>query len=465
MANCASMSLAEQAALAQFRGDVIRPGDERYDSARSIFNAMFDRKPAFIARCTGVADVITAIRFARDTHLPVAVRSGGHSLAGHGVCDDGIVIDLAPMKGMRVDPKAKTAVAQAGLTWGEFDRETQAFGLATTGGRVTSTGIAGLSLGSGSGWLERKFGLVPDNLLSIDLMTAEGDLVTASAEENPELFWGVRGGGGNFGIATSLEYRLHELGPMLVGGILLYRIEKARELLPGWRDYIERAPDEVGGAFALVTAPPLPFVPRELQGQRVAMLFFLYAGPIEHGELAAEQVRALGEPDVDLVDSTPYVEVQKLLDPGSPPGRHHYWKSENLNELSDGAIDALLAAAERVTSPHTFIVLEPKGGAISRVDDKATAIGGRDAKYTYYAMAMWEDTAETDTHVDWARELGAAMEPFAGTGVALDFLSETDDDRVRKTFGPEKYARLVELKRRYDPLNVFCNNPNIKPQH
>ena len=458
------MSLAEEAALAQFRGDVIRPGDERYDSARSIFNAMFDRRPEYIARCTGVVDVITAIRFARDTHLPVAIRSGGHSVAGHGVCDDGIVIDLSPMKGMRVDPHRKTAVAQAGLTWGEFDRETQAFELATTGGRVTTTGIAGLTLGSGSGWLERKYGLVADNLLSVDLVTANGEVVTCSERENPELFWGIRGGGGNFGIATSFEYRLHELGPMLVGGILMYQFEKARELLPAWRDYIEQAPDEHGGAFAVMTAPPLPFVPRELQGKRCAALVFVYAGEVEHGELAAEQVRALAEPDVDLVQTMPYTDVQQLLDPGNPPGRHQYWKSENLGELSDGAIETLLSAAEMIPSPFTFLVIEPKGGAMGRVDEDAMALGARDVKYTFYGIAMWEDPSKTDENVDWARELGSAMQPFTAPGVFLNFVTEADDRRIRQTFGPEKYARLVELKRRYDPLNVFCNNQNIKPE-
>jgi FAD/FMN-containing dehydrogenase len=380
--------------------------------------------------------VITAIRFARDTHLAVAVRSGGHSVAGHGVCDDGIVIDLSPMKGMRVDPRLQTAFAQAGLTWGEFDRETQAFGLATTGGRVTTTGIAGTTLGSGSGWLERKYGPVAANLLAVDLVTAEGEVVTASERENPELFWGVRGGGGNFGIATSFEYRLHELGPMLVGGILMYRLEQARELLPAWRDYIERAPHEVGGAFAVMRAPSLPFVPRELQGRRCAALIFVYAGEVEHGELAAEQMRALAEPEVDLVQTMAYTDVQQLLDPGNPPGRHQYWKSENLEELTDGAIETLLASAEQIPSPFTFLVIEPKGGAVARVDEDAMALGARDVKYTFYGIAIWEDPAQTDENVDWARELGAAMQPFTIPGVALDFLTESDEGASGRRSGP-----------------------------
>jgi FAD/FMN-containing dehydrogenase len=446
-----------------FGGTIMRQGDQEYDAARAVFNGMFDRRPAVIARCGGVADVIAAVQFAGDHGLEVAVRGGGHSVPGYASTEGGIVIDLRDMNGVWVDPAARTGRAQGGATWGKFDRETQAFGLATTGGRITTTGLGGLTLGSGSGWLERKFGWTIDNLLSADVVTAAGNVVRASETENEELFWGLRGGGGNFGIVTSFEYRLHELGPIVLGGMLLHAREKAPELLRDWRDFMRSAPDEVGSAFAFLTAPPLEFVPEELRGRPACGIVFLYAGPAEEGEGAAQALRSLSEPDVDLVMPMPYTVVQQLLDAPNPPGRPQYWKSDNVRELTDSAIETLTEQANRVTSPFTIVILEAKGGVIARVPDEATALSGRDSEIAFYGIAQWEDPAESDQHLAWAREFGEAMEPFGSRNAALNFVMDEGQERVQSTYGPEKYARLVALKDEYDPGNLFRRNQNIRP--
>ncbi len=446
-----------------FGGTILRQGDQEYDAARAVFNGMFDRRPALIAQCGGVADVIAAVRFASEHDLEVAVRCGGHSVPGYACTEGGIVIDLRDMNGVWVDPAARTARAQGGATWGKFDRETQAFGLATTGGRITTTGLGGLTLGSGSGWLERKFGWTVDNLLSADVVTAAGDVVRASETENEELFWGLRGGGGNFGIVTSFEYRLHELGPIVLGGMLLHAREKAPELLRDWRDLMRSAPDEVGSAFAFLTAPPLEFVPEALRGRPACGIVFLYAGSAEEGEEAAQALRSLSEPDVDLVMPMPYTVVQQLLDAPNPPGRPQYWKSDNVKELTDSAIETLTEQANRVTSPFSIVILEAKGGAIARVPDAATALSGRDSEVAFYGIAQWEDPAEADQHLAWAREFGEAMEPFGSRNAALNFVMDEGQERVQSTYGPEKYARLVALKDEYDPGNLFRRNQNIRP--
>jgi hypothetical protein len=464
-----AQAVVEAAALEQFnggfKGAVLTREDEGYDGARAIFNAMFDRRPALIACCSGVADVIAAVQFARSNDLVVAVRGGGHSVPGHSVCDDGIVIDLSAMDGVYVDPVARTARAQGGATWGGFDRETQVLGLATTGGRITTTGIAGLTLGSGSGWLERKFGLTVDNLLSAQIVTADGEVLTASERENDDLFWGLRGGGGNFGIVTSFEYRLHELGPIVAGGLMVYPRELAPEILPAWRDHMAEAPDEVCGGFAFLTAPPEEFVPEEVRLKPVCGVVFLYAGAVEKGQQAAEELKSrLGAPALDLVGPMPYTVVQQLLDAGNPPGRHQYWKSDNVRQFSDQAIETLIEHANRIQSPFTTVVLEPKGGAIRRVDEGAAAVTGRDAVCSYYGISQWEDPAQSETHVAWARELGEAMKPFASGDIPLNFVMDEGQERVQSTFGPEKYRRLVALKDMYAPDNVFRLNQNLRPR-
>jgi hypothetical protein len=455
----------EEAAVSElgmgFGGSLLQSGDPGYDEARSVFNGMFDRRPALIARCSGAADVIAAIEFARSKGLQISVRGGGHSVPGHAVCDDGVMIDLKPMGGVLVDPATRTARAQGGATWGTFDRETQLFGLATTGGRITTTGVGGLTLGSGSGWLERKFAWTGDNLISAQLVSATGEVVTASEQENPELFWGLRGGGGNFGIVTQFEYRLHELGPIVLGGLLMHRREKAPQLFRDWRDFMRSAPDEVGGAFAFLTAPPEEFVPEEVRGQPVCGIVFLYAGPAEEGQQAADALRQLADPDLDLLMPMPYTAVQQLLDAGNPFGRPQYWKSDNTRELSDAAIDTLTEQAANVTSPFTSVVVEYKGGAIARVPEDATALPGRDAEAAFYGIAQWEGPEED--HMAWVQEFGRAMEPYASRDIALNFNMELAPDRVQATYGPQKYERLVALKDRYDPDNLFRLNQNIKP--
>jgi FAD/FMN-containing dehydrogenase len=455
---------AVQEFAATFRGELIRPQDDGYDTARAVFNAMIDRRPALIARCSGVADVTAAVNFARENELVVAVRGGGHSVPGYATCDGGIVIDLSPMKGMWVDPEARTARAQAGLTWGEFDRETQHFGLAVTGGRVTHTGIAGQTLGSGSGWLERKYGLTCDNLLSVEVVTANGEFLKASEKENEDLFWGLKGGGGNFGIVTSFEFRLHPVGPIVLGGMLLHPFSRAKELLRFWRDYIEAAPDELSVSPAILTAPPAPFVPEHMKGQLAAGFIVCYAGSPQEGEEVVRHLKKFGPPEVDLVQPMPYTVVQTLIDPANPPGRRNYWKAENMNELSEEAIDTLVDHTAMITSPFSVIIIEPKGRAISQVGESETAIGGRDAAHTLYAFSMWENPSEDDTHITWTRELMEAMDPFITPGVSLNFTSDQGQERVKDFFGRDgKYERLIALKNKYDPNNLFRLNQNIRP--
>jgi FAD/FMN-containing dehydrogenase len=446
-----------------FSGELIRPGDIGYDSARRIFNAMIDRRPALIARCSGVADILAALDFAQTRDLPVAVRAGGHGVAGNAICDDGVVLDLSPMQGVRVDPERRTARVNGGVLWGEFDRETQAFGLATPGGRVSTTGVAGLTLGSGSSWLERKHGLAVDNLLSVDVVTADGRLLTASEEENDDLFWGLRGGSGNFGIATSFEFRLHPIGPIVVGGFLLYHAERGAEGLRFYRDFIAEAGDDVGGSPAFLTGPPAPFLPQHLHGVPLFCFIVCYFGPLEQAEAALRPLREFGPPELDLVEPMPYTALQRLIDDANPPGRQNYWKAEFIRDLSDDAIDTIVEHAAGVTSPFSLVVLEPKGGAIARRPEDATPLGRRDAAYAFYIFSMWDDPGEAERHVAWTREFAEAMEPYTTTGIYLNFTSDTGEGRVRSTYGPEKYDRLVALKDKYDPTNFFRFNQNIKP--
>ena len=437
----------------QLRGEVIGPADPEYDTARRVHNGMIDKRPAVIARCAGVADVMAALQFGLAHDLPIAVRGGGHNVAGKAVCDDGIVIDLSQMKGMRVDPGNRTARAEAGLTGGEFDRETQAFGLATTGGAVSTTGIAGLTLGGGIGWLQRKYGLTCDNLLSADVVTADGRFLTASETENPDLFWGLRGGGGNFGIVTSFEYRLHPLGQVL-GGPVLHPFEAAQEAFGFFREFMNSAPDEVSGAFGL---GPLP------DGQRAVFLFVCYAGPPEEGEKVIAPVREFGSPLEDLIQPMSYCDLQQAFDADFPFGLKNYWKSSNLATLSDDAIETMVAFMESAPSLKPMVFVERLGGAVARVPAEATAFGHREAEYDLIIAAIWGDDAEQEAHVDWARSFWEATQPYSTESVYVNYLSEEGEERVRAAYGGEHYTRLVELKRKYDPENVFRSNQNIKP--
>ena len=449
---------------AAFQGLRLGPGDDGYDDARAVYNAMVDKRPALIARCTGVADVIDAVAVARERKLPLAVRCGGHSVSGKGVCDGGVLIDLSGMKGVHVDPAARVARANAGTLWGEFDRETQLFGLGTPGGRMTTTGVGGFTLGGGYAWLSTKHGLACDNLLSAQVVTADGRVVTASEDENAELLWGLRGGGGNFGVVTSYELRLHELGPIVMAGLVVHPIGRAREMARAWRDWVERAPESVGSALGVLRAPPEPFIPPELQGEPVLAILAMYAGDADEGEEVLRAVkRDIGPPAVDLIDRIPYTAFQAIVDPFSPKGWLNYHRGEHLAALPDEAIDAYLEHGARVGSPMSQAILFRHGGAISRVPDDATAASHRDAPYMWHPIAAWSDPAETEREIAWVRDASAAIRPFTTGGVYLNFEQDEGAAHVRAGFGPEKYDRLVALKDLYDPGNLFRINQNIAP--
>jgi FAD/FMN-containing dehydrogenase len=446
------------------RGPVILPADPGYDAARAIWNGAIDRRPACIARCTGVADVVAAVGFARERDLLVAVRSGGHGVGGHALCEGGLVIDLSPMKGIRVDPVARTARAEAGVLWGELDRETQLHGLATVGGIVTHTGIAGLTLGGGIGWLTRKHGATVDNLVSVDLVTADGKVLTASEDENPDLFWGVRGGGGNFGIVTSFEYRLHPVGPMVLAGPIFHTLEDAREVLRLYREFIAAAPDELTTIFDLSVAPPLPFLPEEVHGKPIVMVGACYAGSPDEGAEVVRPLKQFGRPIVDLLEPKPYTALQSMFDPLVPHGWHRYWKSVELPPLTDGAIDTLVEHASAFTSPRSYCIVFQLGGALARVGEGDTAFSQRDAAHNVNINAVWtEEDPNAERHIAWARDFFDAIQPHAGGRVYVNFLGEEGADRVRQAYGAEQYERLVSLKGRYDPTNFFSLNQNVEP--
>jgi FAD/FMN-containing dehydrogenase len=433
------------------RGRVLRPGDASYDRARLHYNALIDKHPAMIVQCAGVGDVIDAVAFAREYHLLVAVRGGGHNVAGRALVDDGMVIDLSPMKGVRVDPERRTVRAEGGLTWGEFDRETQAFGLATTGGLVSTTGIAGFTLGGGLGWLMRRYGLACDNLLSVDLVTADGRFLTVSADAHPELFWGLRGAGPNFGVATALEYSLHPVGPVLAGR-LIYPFMRAKEVFQIYREVTQAAPDELTAHFGLRTAP---------DGTPVAGIFLCYSGRIEDGEDVVLPLRQFGPPIADLVGPTAYRELQLLNDPLFPSGVCQYWKSTYLPGLEDDAIDTVIDHFSTVSSPLTGVVIEHLGGAVARVGPEETAFGHRGGAYDLLITSLWTDPAESERHIQWTRGFWEAMQPYSTGGTYVNYL---DAGRPTDTaYNAHTYRRLVALKRQYDPTNFFCMNANIPP--
>jgi FAD/FMN-containing dehydrogenase len=438
---------------AGLRGNVILPETIAYEAARCVHNAMIDKRPALIVRCAGVSDVVNAVNFARENELLVAVRGGGHNVAGTAVCDGGIVIDLSPLKGIRVHPARRTVRAEAGVTWGELDHETQAFGLATTGGAVSTTGIAGLTLGGGLGVLMRKHGLACDNLLSADVVTADGLLLTASAKENADLFWALRGGGGNFGIATSFEYRVHPVGTVL-GGLVLHPLDRAREMLAFYRDLTATAPEELTAYAALLTSP---------DGVPMSAIFACYAGPLATGEALLRPVREFGPPVADLICPMSYASIQKTFDPTAPAGLLNYWKSSFFQELSADVIDAIVAAYATVPSPLTSIVTEHLGGAVSRVGEGDTAFSHRGAPYSMTAASLWRDRSQSDKNIGWTRRLWEALQPAASGAVYANYLSQDEgDERVRAAYGAN-YERLVALKNRYDPTNLFRVNQNIRP--
>jgi FAD/FMN-containing dehydrogenase len=436
----------------KLRGQLLCPGDQNYDEARTIHNGMTDRCPALIARCNGVADVISCVTVARENGLLVSVRGGGHNVAGFSVCDGGLMIDLSQMKSVRVDPVRQTARAEGGATWGDFDHETQAFGLATTGGTARPTGVAGLTLGGGHGFLMRRFGLACDNLLSVDVVTAEGKFITASTGENADLFWGVRGSGWNFGIVTSFEYRLHPLTHVL-GGLLVYPMDKARDVFRLCREVYYTAPDELAAFAVLATLP---------DGTRAAVVPVCYSGPIEKGEEILRPFREFGPPLMDQVGPMPYTALQCLVETMNPRGKRNYWKTSYLRELSDDAINTMVEHYATAPDPLTHVVVYALGGAVSRVGRDETAVDYRHAPYVFLIVGMWSDAAEDERNIRWVRKLWGEMQPLA-LGVYVNYETDREVERVKAAYGPEQYQRLVALKNKYDPANLFRLNQNIKP--
>jgi len=446
---------------AGLRGKLLRPGDGGYDAARTIFNAMIDRHPALIAQPATTEDVQSCVKFARERDLLVSVKGGGHAPTGHAVCDGGLMIDLSLMKKITVDPQARAATAEGGVTWGEFDAATQEHGLAVTGGRVPSTGIAGLTLGSGSGWLERKLGYAVDNMTGAEVVLASGEVVRASESENPDLFWGLRGGGGNYGVVTKFQYRLHPIGPIVFGGMLIFPRPRAAEVLRAYRHFMDTAPDDVGGCAALVCAPPEEFVPTPMHGMPVLAVIVCYTGKPENGEAAIKPILDLG-PVMNMTQPMPYVEVQRLIEAANQPGFQNYWKADMFPELPDEAMETLANVAAEPISTLTAVLVMPLGGAVHRVPDDATAMGWRGAKWGIHILGMWADPSENDKQIAWVRSVASALQPWAQKGAYLNYLMDEGEQRVKESFGAH-YKRMEEIKNKYDPTNFFRLNQNIKP--
>jgi len=447
---------------ARFRGALLRPGQEGYDEARRVWNGAIDRHPALIARCAGADDVVEAVRYARERELPVSVRGGGHAVAGHAVCDGGLMIDLSLMKSVRVDPHARTARAAGGLLWRELDAATQQHGLATTGGIISHTGIGGLTLGGGFGHLMRRHGLTVDNLLAVELVTADGERLRVDEWSEPELFWGLRGGGGNFGIATAFEYRLHPVGPLVLGGPMFWKLDDAPPVLELLRELASEAPDDLGISISIMPAPPMPFLPPEQFGRPVIGLVLAWVGEPAAGERAIAPLRAVGEPLADVVRPIPYLALQSMLDGGAPHGRHYYWKAHRLPTLSDATIDVFCERASAFTSPFAQINGWAVGGAVSRVPADATAVGEREIGFELSFAIGWPPSdPDADRHRAWSR---AGWEALRGesAGVYANFISDEGTAGVEAAYG-ERLARLTALKDRHDAGNVFRHNANIAP--
>jgi len=447
----------------RFQGELLTPGDHAYETARTVFNAAINRRPALIARCTSSEDVIAAVNLARDAELPVSVRCTGHNIAGFAVCDDGVVIDLSPMKAIVVDPEARTVRVGGGANWGEVNDALQPFDLAATGGFVSITGVSGLTLGGGLGWLVRKHGLALDNLLSAQVVLANGRLVTASASENEDLFWAIRGGGGNFGIVTSFEFRVHPVGTVLAG-IVLHPAAAAAAAIRAWRAFEATSPEACTQGALLFHFPDDPSGPEPLRGAALCGLGGVYAGPIEEGERVLRPLREYGPPIADTFQSLPYNVAQRMADFLWPPGLHGYWKSSFLNGLSDGAIDTIVEYFAKVPSKHTVMVLEHNGdGAMDRVPEAATAFGHRGWPYNLVVTSAWSDAADTDRNVAWTRACFDALRPFAAPGAYVNYMGDEGAEGVRAAYGAAKLARLMTLKAKYDPRNQFRMNQNITP--
>jgi FAD/FMN-containing dehydrogenase len=447
---------------AGLRGRLFCPGDEGYDEARKVWNGMIDRRPALIARCAGVADVIAAVNFAREQGLPVAIRGGSHNVTGNAVCDGGVVIDLSSMKGIRVDREGRTVRAEGGCTWGDVDHATHAFGLAAPGGVISTTGIAGLTLGGGIGHLTRKYGLSCDNLISADVVLADGTFVTASEKKNPDLFWALRGGGGNFGVVTSFEFKLHPVSQVMAGPIL-WPLEKSREALRLYRDFMNQAPEDLNAFFAFLIVPPGPPFPKELHNKTVCGVVAVYTGPEAKADALLAPLRRFGPPLVDFFGPLPFPAVQSMFDGLVPEGLQNYWKADFVNELSDEVIEAHVTHGPRVPTFNTAVHIYPVSGAANRVKKGDTAFFYRDAKYVHVIAAIYPNAADTARNVAWVRDYWSALHPHSSGGAYVNFLMEEGEDRIRATYGGN-YERLATIKTKYDPTNLFRLNQNIRPK-
>jgi FAD/FMN-containing dehydrogenase len=443
-------------------GTLLVPSSPGYDAARTVWNAMISRSPALIVQCTNAPDVVAAVKFAAAHALTVAVRGGGHNIAGSAVCDGGLMIDLSPMKAVRVDTARRAAWVEPGVTLADFDAEAQKAGLATPLGINSTTGVAGLTLGGGFGWLSRSLGLTIDNLLEAEVVLASGERVRASETQNPDLFWAIRGGGGNFGIVTGFEFRLHAIGPEVLSGLVVHPLAAAPDVLRFYREFVTSAPEEFVCWFVMRQAPPLPFLPPEWHGKEILALAICYCGDLTEGERISKPLRTYGTPIADVVGPHPYAGWQQVLDPLLTPGARNYWKSHDFRELSDGLIDVFVDAARKIPDPQSEIAFAQLGGAVSRVPADATAYTHRDAEFVLNVHGRWADPAKDATCIAWARELFTAAAPFATGGAYVNFLTQEEGDRVQAAYG-SNYGRLMQLKRQYDPTNLFCGNQNIQP--
>jgi FAD/FMN-containing dehydrogenase len=460
MANLQSAKI--EALKSRFSGDVLLPGGDAYESARKIWNGMIDKRPALIVRCAAVSDVVAAVNFARDNRLLLAVRGGGHNIAGSAMCDDGIVIDLSRMKAASVDAGARRATIEGGATLADLDAATQAHGLATPLGINSTTGVAGLTLGGGFGWLSRKYGMTIDNIESAEVVTAAGEVVRASASEHPDLFWALRGGGGNFGVVTRFEFLLHPVGPGVLSGLVVYPISAAKSVLQQYREFVARSPDDLSVWAVLRQAPPLPFLPEKVHGTGILALALLYAGDPKKGEPLIEPLRKFGTPVGEHVGVQPYTAWQQAFDPLLTTGARNYWKSHNFSQLTDGLFDVVIEYSGKLPSPQCEIFLGALGGATNRPAPESTAYTHRDAAFVMNVHGRWEDPADDERCIGWARDFFNAATPFASGGVYVNFLTADEGDRVHAAYG-SNYHRLAQVKRQYDPGNLFCMNHNIKP--
>ncbi|UCD25168.1 MAG: FAD-binding oxidoreductase [Gemmatimonadota bacterium] len=447
----------------RLRGSVLLPGDVGYEESRTVWNAMIDRRPALIARCTGVADVIAAVDFARDNGITLTIKGGGHNISGLAVADGAMMLDMSPMKGVMVDPDERIGRAHAGCLLGDVDRETQIHGLAAVLGFVSNTGIAGLTLGGGFGYLTRQFGWTCDNVRAIELVTAEGRLVRASEDENADLFWGLRGGGGNFGVATRFDYELYPVGPVIVGGAVAWSGDAAPEVLELYRRMAAEAPRELALVAVLRLAPPAPWLPQEIHGKLIAAIFACYTGPVKHGDELVAPIKAYGKPVGDVLQRRSYLSQQSILDATQPKGRRYYWKSEYLSSLEDGLLEKCLEYARQLRSPHSGVVLFPLGGALNEAAHDVSPMGNRDAEYVLNITASWDSSDDDEENVTWARDAWTDMRRYSTGGTYINFLTEEEvGDRIHDAYGGH-FERLAQVKSTWDPGNFFRVNKNISP--